>query len=253
MTTQSVRLLLAAIMLAPAGWRAALPLAAASQEPPPILIESMAGRDSFVLYCAPCHGTGGWGDGPVASALRARPADLTTLARRNDGTFPRDRIRNYVSGGARHVAAHGTTEMPVWGPMFGALESDARARERIENLMSYLESIQFPSTGAGDQGSRLFRVHCATCHGATGRGNGPLAEQLRRIPPDLTQFTRRNGGLFPSERVGRIIDGRDIPSHGDREMPVWGDIFKMGSSGTAVKASIDAIVRYLAGIQERGA
>ena len=51
----------------------------------------------------------------------------------------------------------------------------------------------------------------------------------------------------------RIIDGRDVPSHGDREMPVWGDIFKIGASGAAAKARIDAIVRYLAGIQERGA
>jgi hypothetical protein len=46
--------------------------------------------------------------------------------------------------------------------------------------------------------------------------------------------------MFPSERVYRIIDGRDVPGHGDREMPVWGDIFKIGSSSTAVKARIDA-------------
>jgi hypothetical protein len=73
------------------------------------------------------------------------------------------------------------------------------------------------------------------------------------MPPDLTQFARRNGGMFPSERVYRIIDGRDVPSHGDREMPVWGDIFKLGASGADAKARIDAIVRCLAGIQERGA
>jgi mono/diheme cytochrome c family protein len=247
-------IVLAVATLALAGWRASIvPLAAASQQPPHVLIESLAGRDSFGLYCAPCHGTGGRGDGPVAAALRARPADLTTLAQRNDGTFPRDRIRDFVSGTGRQLAAHGTTEMPVWGPMFRAFESDARASERIENLLTYVESIQLPSTGAHDEGSRLFRTYCATCHGATGRGNGPLADQLRRMPPDLTQFTRRNGGTFPGERVHRIVDGRDVPSHGDREMPVWGDIFKLGSSSAAVKARIDAIVRYLAGIQERGA
>jgi mono/diheme cytochrome c family protein len=98
----------------------------------------------------------------------------------------------------------------------------------------------------------LFRTHCASCHGATGRGDGPLSVQLRRTPPDLTQFTRRNGGIFPSERVYRIVDGRDVASHGDREMPVWGDVFKLGAAGSAVKDRIDAIVRYLAGIQERG-
>jgi len=240
-------------MLAVAGWRAAAPISAAAPQAPPVLIESLAGRDSFALYCAPCHGAAGRGDGPVASALRARPADLTTLAQRNDGAFPRDRVRDFVTGTGRQLAAHGTTEMPVWGPMFRAFESDARARERIENLLSYIESFQAATTGVNDAGSQLFRTYCASCHGVSGRGNGPLADQLRRTPPDLTQFTRRNGGLFPSERVYRIVDGRDVASHGDREMPVWGDIFKAGASAAAVKARIDAIVRYLAGIQERPA
>jgi len=245
-------ILVAGAALAVVAVRATTPVAAAAQQPS-ILIDSLAGRDSFELYCAPCHGAGGRGDGPVATALRTRPADLTTLAQRNEGTFPRERVRDFVSGAGRQVAAHGTTDMPVWGPMFRAFESDARVRERIENLLTYVASIQVPSTGVNDEGSRLFRAYCASCHGATGRGNGPLATQLRRVPPDLTQFTRRNGGMFPSERVHRIIDGRDVPSHGDREMPVWGDIFKIGSSGPDVKARIDAIVRYLAGIQERGA
>ena len=82
-----------------------------------------------------------------------------------------------------------------------------------------------------------------------------MAMQLRRMPPDLTQFTRRNGGVFPSELVYRIVDGREVMSHGDREMPVWGDAFRMvtgGGGAGVVKARIDAIVRYLAGIQERG-
>ena len=167
--------------------------------------------------------------------------------------FPSVRVRDFVTGTGRQLSAHGSTEMPVWGPMFRALESDSRARERIANLVSYLESIQVASTGVNDAGAQLFRMHCSSCHGAAGRGNGPLAEQLRRPPPDLTQFTRRNGGMFPGERVRRIVNGRDVPSHGDREMPVWGDVFKPGSSDAEVNARIDAIVRYLAGIQERGA
>ena len=120
--------------------------------------------------------------------------------------------------------------------------------------MNYIESIQAPTTAPGDVGSRLFRVHCAACHGATAVGNGPLADSLRRQPPDLTKYTARNGGVFPSERLGQISDGRHVPSHGDREMPVWGDAFRSSRDGLDVesaKARIDAIVRYLAGIQER--
>ena len=225
-----------------------------AQPIPPILTDSLAGRDSFQLYCASCHGETGRGDGPVASALRARPADLTGLARRNDGAFPRERVVGFVSGTERNVSAHGTTEMPIWGPLFRAFESDVRARLRVQNLVAYLETLQAPSTGANSIGGQLFRTYCASCHGTDARGTGPLAEQLRRSPPDLTTFTERNGGMFPSERVRRIIDGRGVDSHGDREMPVWGDAFQRTRGGLteeAVRERIGAIVTYLEGIQRR--
>jgi hypothetical protein len=60
--------------------------------------------------------------------------------------------------------------------------------------------------------------------------------------------------VFPSERLAQIIDGRHVPSHGDREMPVWGDAFRNSRDGLGVEsaqARIDAIIRYLAGIQQR--
>jgi mono/diheme cytochrome c family protein len=228
-------------------------MVAQSGQPPRILIDSLAGRDSFDLYCVACHGSGGRGDGPVAAELRTRPADLTLLARRNNGTFPRDTVREFITGMGRLVPAHGTTEMPVWGPMFRVFESDVRVRERIANLVTYIERLQQPSTGRDDTGSQLFRTHCASCHGTDARGNGPLAEHLRHAPPDLTQFTKRNGGTFPGERIYRIIDGRDVPVHGDRDMPVWGEAFRAvaGSNAASVKARIDAVVRYLESIQER--
>jgi hypothetical protein len=72
----------------------------------------------------------------------------------------------------------------------------------------------------------------------------------------LTKYTAKNGGVFPTERVYRIIDGRDVSSHGNREMPVWGDAFRGSRDGLtdeAVKARIQAIVKYLQGIQERAA
>lgn len=235
----------------------ALPLAAGQttwSPPPPVITDSLAGWDSFEKYCAPCHGTSARGDGPVASALRKRPADLTLLARRAGGRFPADRVNGYITGTARSFPAHGASEMPVWGPIFLAFESDVRVRVRINNLVAYIESLQLLSTPATD-GKELFRAHCATCHGVTGRGDGPLGDRLRRVPPDLTKFTARNGGVFPSERLYQIIDGRGVPSHVDREMPIWGEVFKAAagpSTPAAVKARIDAIVRFLEAIQERG-
>jgi mono/diheme cytochrome c family protein len=227
-----------------------------SPQPPQILIESLGGSDSFELYCATCHGKTGEGDGPVAPALRAKPADLSRLAQRNGGAFPADRVRAFVTGTGRTLAAHGTTEMPIWGPLFRAFESDARARARIASLVEHIESLQQSSSGSGDPGAQLFKTYCATCHGANGRGDGPVAAQLRRTPPDLTRYTARNNGVFPTEGLRHIIDGRGVTSHGDREMPIWGDAFRTtrgGLSAEAANARIDAIVRYLRAIQERAA
>ena len=102
----------------------------------------------------------------------------------------------------------------------------------------------------------MFKTYCAACHGANGRGAGPASEQFRKIPPDLTKYTASNGGVFPSERVRRIIDGTGVAAHGDRDMPVWGDAFQGGREGLtaeAARARIDLIVRFLEAIQARAA
>jgi mono/diheme cytochrome c family protein len=104
--------------------------------------------------------------------------------------------------------------------------------------------------------TQLFHTYCASCHGVTGHGDGPIAGEFRKVPPDLTKYSARNGGVFPSERLRQIIDGRGVPAHGNREMPVWGDAFRSGRgalSAEGVTARIDAIVRYLKAIQERSA
>ena len=71
---------------------------------PPLVIRSLAGHDLFAFYCATCHGRKGTGDGPVAAALKSPPSDLTLLARRNGGTFPRQRVEAFVTND-RHPRA----------------------------------------------------------------------------------------------------------------------------------------------------
>jgi mono/diheme cytochrome c family protein len=218
--------------------------------------QSLSGRDSFETFCGSCHGAAGRGDGPVASQLRTKPPDLSVLAQRNGGAFPFDRIESFVTGTGRTLAAHGTTEMPVWGATFRAFETDTRVRERIRNLVRHIETLQRASSGTSDPGAVLFRTHCASCHGLDARGTGPVAAQFRSPIPDLTGFATRNGGVFPSERLSRIIDGREVASHGDRNMPVWGDVFRRARDGDApgaVAARIAALVRYLEAIQQRPA
>ena len=114
------------------------------QRNPPLIISSMYGRDLFEFYCAPCHGRDGKGHGPVAPALRVPPPDLTTIARRNGGAFPKARIEDVVTGNQDRVTpVHGSREMPVWGPIFRSLDpNDTLNKIRVTNITEYIESIQ---------------------------------------------------------------------------------------------------------------
>ena len=103
-------------------------------------VSAADGKEMFAAYCAACHGKAAKGDGPAAAALKKAPADLTTLSARNKGDFPEVRVRRYIEG-LDEVAAHGTREMPVWGPLFRDLNRDTAAL-RIEALAGYLKSLQ---------------------------------------------------------------------------------------------------------------
>lgn len=106
------------------------------------LIGSVEGPDLFRAYCASCHGADGKGNGPTAAALKTKPPDLTTISRRSGGKFPSQRVREVIAGDNR-IAAHGSREMPVWGPIFHQVERDRDwGYVRMENLTKYLESIQ---------------------------------------------------------------------------------------------------------------
>jgi mono/diheme cytochrome c family protein len=102
-----------------------------------------SGKEMFTTYCAVCHGTGGKGDGPAAAALKKRPADLTQLARKNNGTFPEVHVMNFITG-QDVVAAHGSRDMPIWGDLFRYLSPNDQAviKLRVSNLADYVKSLQ---------------------------------------------------------------------------------------------------------------
>ena len=102
-----------------------------------------SGKEMYVSYCAACHGADGKGHGPAAPALNTVPTDLTALQARHGGKFPGDYV-NSVLAGKTELAAHGSVDMPVWGPIFRKLGkgSSAEIQLRITNLTSYLESMQ---------------------------------------------------------------------------------------------------------------
>jgi mono/diheme cytochrome c family protein len=105
-------------------------------------------------------------------------------------------------------------------------------------------------------GKDLYQRFCASCHGAQGRGDGPVAASFKVEVPDLTLIARRAGDTYPRERVVRIIDGRFIiGSHGSRTMPVWGEDFSRIEIGTpdaerATRIVIDRLADYLGQLQK---
>jgi len=101
------------------------------------------GKQMFVNYCAPCHGADARGHGPVAPALKTPPTDLTLLTRNNHGKYPDSHIAVVLQNGPE-IPAHGTAQMPTWGPILGKMNvSNSQDRMlRVSNLSRYLETLQ---------------------------------------------------------------------------------------------------------------
>jgi mono/diheme cytochrome c family protein len=119
-----------------------------AQAPPPKepevtgLVASLDGYQLFQAYCAVCHGKDASGNGPMARVLKTPPPDLRHVAVRNGGVFPLQRVERIISGESE-VFAHGTREMPLWGPIFSQVAWDQDlGRVRIRNLAKYLEKLQ---------------------------------------------------------------------------------------------------------------
>ena len=114
-----------------------------------------------------------------------------------------------------------------------------------------------------EAGKTAFGTYCASCHGVSAMGNGPVAGQLVSKPSDLTVLARNANGVFPHKAVRAVIDGRTmITAHGGREMPVWGDmfVFEVTGGGVAeddseltaefVAQRIEQLTAYIGSIQQ---
>ncbi len=110
-----------------------------------------------------------------------------------------------------------------------------------------------------EEGRHMYLNLCASCHGSTGKGDGPMAAELVNKPPDLTQIARKSDGKFPFWQVYQTINGRRIPpAHGKSEMPVWGRSPEMFYGGIVPGETAHeshewmlAVTFYLQSIQEK--
>jgi Cytochrome C oxidase, cbb3-type, subunit III len=99
------------------------------------------GKMQYQSSCAACHGIDAKGDGPVSTELKTPPADLTVLAKNNNGTFPYDMVYQVIDGRNSTIPSHGTREMPVWGYRFGPPQA-FRFKHHILAVIDYLKSVQ---------------------------------------------------------------------------------------------------------------
>jgi len=117
---------------------AAIPAQAQSEDD---AVES--GQDAYLRHCAVCHGVEGYGNGPLADAMKIGPTDLTTIAAQHDGAFPAAKVSDVIRNGGG-VLGHGTPAMPAWGLYFAEKGKPEVARARVKALVDYVASIQKP-------------------------------------------------------------------------------------------------------------
>jgi mono/diheme cytochrome c family protein len=117
---------------------------------------------------------------------------------------------------------------------------------------------------AQNTGKLAYERYCASCHGISGKGDGPLAKLQPKPPADLSQLRSLHGGRFPSSVIFEKIDGRnEVAAHGPRTMPIWAKVFKEQEAEAPPcednecfytkfwRGRILAIITYIRTLQER--
>jgi mono/diheme cytochrome c family protein len=203
-----------------------------------------AGRAVYMRSCAGCHGEAATGYGPAAWVLTRRPPDLT-LYRDRTVPFPRERIRNTITGHIRYVPGPAPNEMPLWRSGLGANVGEGTLTE-MDALLAYLEHLQVrpygPTKGISAAslaaaGQPLYQTHCAACHNAAAAA------------PDLTRLTDRHPGADLALTV-ELIARRH--GNADDEMPSWQKAFeRAGWPQVTIAANLRAIAQYVLSMQTR--
>ncbi len=152
-----------------------------------------------------------------------------------------------------------------WRSMAHAGQNAGSARPHVESA-----DTANATRAQVDLGKFEYLSSCAPCHGADGKGDGPVSAELKTKPADLTVLAKKNGGIFPVRTTYEFIEGRKlVAAHGTREMPIWGQVYNRetlsvffdpkslelsrlpGDSMAVVRDRILSLIEYLNRIQER--
>jgi len=115
-----------------------------------------------------------------------------------------------------------------------------------------IKKSSIPVTDA-TSGEEMFNTYCAVCHGKDAKGDGPLASELKIPPANLTLLSRNHDGKYPESYVSQVIQSgpRDAKSHGSKDMPVWGAVFKSLGDASSVKLRIFNLNKYIESMQAK--
>jgi cbb3-type cytochrome c oxidase subunit III len=171
------------------------------------------GRKLFLTYCFLCHGKDGKGEGYAAKNQPAKPRNLTDDAYMSTRTD--EQLFEAISRGG--VAFHGAITMPAWG--------ESLTEQEIWDLVAYVRTLhRQPPRGVAARGAKIYTQYCWTCHGPTGKGNGPIAKVFEPRPRDFTDkaymSSRTDYDLYTAISEGGAAVDRS-PA-----MPAWGRLFK---------------------------
>jgi len=128
----------------------------------------------------------------------------------------------------------------------------------VSGFIASLIASSLPSSQTAmannERGRKLYMQHCASCHGVDGKGQGPVAKNLREPLPDLTAIQRKEG-MFPGTKIKLLIAGEvgetEMTAHGTREMPVWGKVFREARGQDRSRLDVYSLMKYIESIQEK--
>lgn len=170
------------------------------------------GKKLYLTYCFLCHGPNGQGNGFAANVQPTKPRNLANDAYMSTRTD--QQLYDAISGGGQ--AFHGSMTMPYW--------RESLTEAQIWDLVAYIRTLHRkpPFTGDASHGATLFDNYCWTCHGKSGKGDGPIAKVYQPRPRDLTDHayvaSRTDYDLYHAISQGGAAMGRSAA------MPAWGHV-----------------------------
>ena len=141
-----------------------------------------------------------------------------------------------------------TLPLAVFG---GANPSQQETRPEAPEARLNKRPAQYTSPSSG---KAMYLAYCASCHGKDGKGDGPAASAMKIAPADLTVLAAKHGGIFPENHVAQTIRGdSNTPSHGSKDMPVWGPIFAaVGTKSDGVpQLRVRNLTKYIESLQQK--